>query len=275
LERTAVRNVLEVVAPRLLPRLGRPLQDFGVRRRDALVEAKMPASVAMAVRTGAALAGFGAPIPLYQAELGASEGQSPPFAALPAKEPGLIVTGEVLRGGMTPERAFALGRALAWLSPWALLAASLDAAEIRRLLEAMAAAFLSPRDVEKPGADVERHGAELSGELLGGLSPTEQDSLRAALAPALRDWVVARTRLQLSDWKAGVGYSGDRLGYLLSGDLPAAVKVIRGAAGSPSSSRLALRELVLFTISPQYLQLRKELSLSLAEQSLAAILDLG
>ncbi|MDP2341216.1 MAG: hypothetical protein Q8O67_09670 [Deltaproteobacteria bacterium] len=281
LERTAVRQVLELIAPRLLPRLGRPLQDFGVRRRDALVEAKLPASVAVAVRTGAALAGFvttgSAPmsVPLYQAELGSTDGTSPPFAALPAKEPGLIVTSEVLRGGMTPERAFALGRAIAWLSPWALLAAALDASEIRRLIEGCVSAFLSPRDVEKPSAELERYGVELQKELFSGLSTTEQDALRAALSPALRDWVVGRSRLHLSDWKAGVGYSGDRLGFLLSSDLPAAVKVVRAAGGSTTGVRMAIRELVLFTISPQYMQLRRELSLALPEQALAPIIDLG
>ncbi len=277
-ERTAVRQVLEIVAPRLLPRLGRPLEDFGVRRRDALPDSKLPASVAVAVRVGAALAGFSTTataFPLYQAELGSVDGASPPFAALPAREPGLIVTSEVLRGGMTPERAFALGRAMAWLSPWALLAASLDAAEIRRVLEGCVAAFLSPRDVEKPSAELERYGAELQKELFSGLSSTEQDALRASLAPALRDWVVGRSRLHLSDWKAAVGYTGDRLGFLLSSDLPAAVKVVRAAGGTTTAVRLAIRELVLFSISPQYLQLRKELSLALPEQALAPIIDLG
>ena len=38
---------------------------------------------------------------------------------------------------------------------------------------------------------------------------------------------------------------------------------------------VAIRELVLFTVSPQYLQLRKELSLALPEQALAPIIDLG
>ncbi len=229
LERTAVRAVLEVVAPRLLPRLGRPLEDFGVRRRDAIAESKLPASVAMAVRTAAGLEGFRQPIPLYVLELGATDGASPPFAALPAREPGLIVTHEVVRGGMTPERAFALGRAVAWLSPWAILAASLDAADIRRMLESLVAAFLTQRDMERPNAELERQGAELRTELLSGLGPTDADAFNLSLLPALRDWVVARNRLHLVDWKAGVGYTGDRLGFLLAGDLPAAVKVIRSA----------------------------------------------
>jgi len=280
LERTAVRAVLEVVAPRLLPRLGRPVEDFGLRRRDALAETRLPPSVAVAVRTAATLGGFvpargAAGIPLYQSDLGATDGQPPPFAALPASEPGLIVAGDVVRGGMTPERAFALGRAVAWLSPWAVLAASLDAAEIRRLLESLVSGFLTPRDLERQSAELEREGAERRRELLAGLGPTEADALTQALLPALRDWVVTRSRLHLSDWKAGVGYTGDRLGFLLAGDLPAAVKVIRSAGATTMATRLAIRELVLFSISAPYLQLRRELSLALQEQSLAPILDLG
>ncbi len=275
LERTCVRAVLELVAPRLLPRLGRPLEDFGVRRRDAIAESKLPASVAMAVRTAAGLAGFRQPIPLYALELGTTDGASPPFAALPAREPGLIVTQEVVRGGMTPERAFALGRAVAWLSPWAILAASLDAADIRRMLESLVSAFLTQRDMERPNAELERSGAELKAELLHGLGPTDTDAFELALLPALRDWVVARSRLHLVDWKAGVGYSGDRLGFLLAGDLPAAVKVIRSAGASTMAMRLAIKELVLFSVSQPYLQLRRELSLALPEPALAPVLDLG
>ena len=275
LERTCVRAILEVVAPRLLPRMGRPLEDFGIHRRDAIAEAKLPPSVAMATRTAGALSGFRGAIALYRAEPGSTDGDSPAFAALPAREPGLLVTADVMRGGVTPERAFALGRAVAWLTPSALLAASMDVAEIRHLLESLVAAFLTPRDVERPTAALEAAGAEPKRELLTGLGPTEQDALVQALLPALRDWVVARSRLQLADWKAGVGYSGDRLGFLLAGDVPAAVKVIRGAGASAMAMRLAIKELVLFSISQPYLQLRRELSLALPEQALAPVLDLG
>src|SRR5688572_32335344 len=35
-----------------------------------------------------------------------------------------------------------------------------------------------------------------------------------------------RSQIQVSDWRAGVGYTGDRVGFLLSTDLNAAFKVI-------------------------------------------------
>jgi tetratricopeptide (TPR) repeat protein len=274
-ERSAVRAVLEVVAPRLLPRLGRPLEDFGIRRRDALAEAKLPPSVVMGVRTASTLAGFRAPVPLYLAEPGTLDVSAPAFMALPAADPGLIVTADVVKGGMTPERAFALGRAITWLSPWALLSSSLDGVELRELIEGLVAGFLSSRDLERAGVEVERRGAALKAEILGGLSSTEADTLVQALLPALRDWVVSRQRLQLSEWKAGVGFSGDRLGLLLAGELPAALKVIRQTGSTNAATRAAIRELVLFSVSGPALQLRRELSLALQDQGLAPILDLG
>ncbi len=39
--------------------------------------------------------------------------------------------------------------------------------------------------------------------------------------------------------------------------------------------RLAIKELVLFSVSQPYLQLRRELSLALPEPALAPVLDLG
>jgi hypothetical protein len=79
----------------------------------------------------------------------------------------------------------------------------------------------------------------------------------------------------MSEWKAGVGFTGDRLGFLLCGDLPSAVRGVRASAGSTSTARQSLKELVLFSISPTYVQLRRELSLALSEQALAPVLDLG
>jgi hypothetical protein len=274
-ERSVVRAVLEVVAPRLLPRLGRPLEDFGIRRRDALAEAKLPPSVVMGVRTASTLAGFRAPVPLYLAEPGTLDANSPAFMALPASDPGLIVTTDVVKGGMTPERAFALGRAITWLSPWALLSSSLDGVELRDLIEALVAGFLSSRDLERPGVEFERRGAALKAEILAGLSTSDADALVQALLPALRDWVVSRQRVHLTEWKAGVGFTGDRLGLLLAGELPAALKVIRQTGGTNAATRAALRELVLFSVSAPALQLRRELSLALQDQGLAPILDLG
>jgi tetratricopeptide (TPR) repeat protein len=284
-ERIAIRAILELVAPRLLSRLGRPYEDFSVRPADAIVESRLPPSVVAAIRAASTLAGVGSTnmgnrrgsaLPLFVSpRLGDDDVNAPQFAALPTIEPALMIHPDVVRGGMTPERAFALGRAMAWLSPWAVLAASLDDAGLRRLLEGLVAGFLSSRNLERPSVELEASGAELRRVLIEKLSSTDVAALEQALVPALRDWTIVRGRIQIVDWKAAISLTGDRLGFLLSGDLTAAVKVIRSAGAPTAATRQSLRELVLFSISAPYFQLRRDLSLTVPEHSLAPILDLG
>jgi tetratricopeptide (TPR) repeat protein len=281
LARGPVRGVLELVAHRLLPRLGRAQGDFGVRRHEALDETRLPASVAAAVRVSAALAGLGETgrdkplgLSLYGSEL-ASEGTVPSFAALPAREPGLIITAEVLKGGMTPERAFALGRAVAWLPPWALLAASAEGPDLTRLFEGLVTAFLSVRELETPTPDLERSGAELREVLTSGLSVRAREELQAALAPALRDWLVGRRSAGVAQWKTAVAFTGDRIGFLLCGDLRAALQVIRRSGASAQAVRASVRALGLFSISASYFDLRRDLGIALSDDLLAPVLELG
>lgn len=279
-ERTAIRAILELVAPRLMTRFGRPLEDFSVKSVDAIAESRVPPSVVAAIRTAATLAGVvvprGGAVPLFVSPARVDdEVAPPPFAALPASQPALMIHPDVVRGGMTPERAFALGRAMAWLSPWAVLATSIDDVALRRMLEGLVAGFLSPRNVERPSGELEHFGAELRREVLAGLSPTDAAALEQALLPALRDWTIVRSRMQIADWKAAISLTGDRLGFLLAGDLTAALKVIRGAGAPLPATRHSLRELVLFSISPPYAQLRRDLALAVSDQALAPIFDLG
>jgi hypothetical protein len=147
---------------------------------------------------------------------------------------------------------------------------------LRNVIEALVAAFLGTRSLERPDAELEHLGRELQQRLLGGLSKEDEAALKGELMPALRDHVHARSHVQASEWKAGVGYTADRVGFLMSADLNAAFKAIKSAAGSAQSigARLAIKELVLFSVSSPYIALRKDLGLALPEQAAAPLLDL-
>ena len=281
LERAPAKNVIDIAGPRLLSLYARELKGFGLRRKDALAEKDVPPSVLLAVRTLARLLNLQDVPPLYAGSPHADEtlvgkgGQA--FAALPLREGGLIVAAEVLKGGMTPERAFALGRAASWLQPHAVLAASVDGPTLRLILEGLVAAFLGPKDLERPDAEAERLGKELGHALLKNRPTTEANKLKADLLPALRDYVHARQQVQVADWRVGVGYSADRVGYLMSMDLNAAFRMIQASSGQGQSigARLAIKELVLFSVSSSYLSLRKDLGLALPDLAAAPLLDLG
>jgi hypothetical protein len=172
---------------------------------------------------------------------------------------------------MTPERAFSLGRAMAWLPPHALLAASTDPATLRLIVEGLVLAFLGDKSVDKPELEIERAAPELLRAVTLGSDDTR---LKAELLPALRDYVHARQHLSTADWKAGVGYTADRYGFLVSTDLGCALRVIRASAGPSIGARLAIKELVLFSASAPYLSLRRDLGLALPEEAAVPLLEL-
>ena len=264
-ERAAVRAVLEIVAPRLLPRLGRSLAELGLSAPVA--QQSIAPSFLVAVRVGLALLGL-RELPIFRAD----DVDAAAFSAPASSEPALVVSTDVLRGGITPERAFALGRAVAMCAPWSRLAALLGAVELRRLLEGLVFAFLSARDVQQPSAQTEAFGATLAAELRRGAAG-EVDALRTALIPALRDWVHVRGQIQLDDWLGALHLSADRLGFLLCGELQPALRAVR-AVRAASGRTGVVAELVRFSVAHSYLQLRRELGLSLPASTVGPLLEL-
>lgn len=277
LERTPVRLVLDLVGPRAHAVMARPLKDFGLRKKDRLGERQVPPSVLLAVRTVSEMIGLTELPPLYRAQLGTVEGEGPPFALLPVSEPGIVVSEDVLKGGMTPERAFALGRAMAWLMPHATMAGTLEAPALKEVLEALVLRFVPGAPVDGNARGLERLGGRLEAEIFRGLGSKDVEALRDALSAALRDYVHARGQLHLADWIAGVGYTADRLGFLLVGDLAPSTRVIKSTASRSQAlgARLAIKELVLFSASAAYLTLRRELGIALPEDAARPVLELA
>lgn len=267
LERSPIRTVFEVSGQRLFRVFARPLKEFGIRKKDHLTERDVPGSVALAVRVTSQLLGLREPPRLVRAELGSIEGAAPPFALLPTPDPGLIVTDDVIRGGMTPERAFALGRAMVWLTPHGLLAGTLDAATLRQTLEALVHLYLPARDVEDDGPEVRKLAKTIQAKLEKGLGPKDIVALQKSISDALRGYVHARHQRSIGDWISGVAYTGDRLGFLLAGDLIPSFRVLQELGGENDvlGARLSIKELVLFSVSPEYLNLRRDLGLALSD----------
>jgi tetratricopeptide (TPR) repeat protein len=273
LERAPVRAVLDLCGRQVHPRLAQPLKEFGFSRRDRLAEKRLPQSVVLALSTTVELLDLEGVPDLYLVEK-QGDAAVPPFALLPTQEAGLIVQSEVLSGGMTPERAFALGRAMAWLTPHGLVAGTLSPAEVKGLLEALVLLLLPSAEVDGEERELEPLARDLETHLFGRRGKTEP--LRTRLTSAIRDYVHARGQLSVADWVAGVGYTGDRLGFLLAGDLAPSVRGIKAGADASQmlGARLAIKELLLFSISPAYLGLRRDLGLALSDSETAGILEL-
>jgi len=276
LEATPLRLVLDRVGLSVHRAFARSLSDFGLSSKDRIPERQVPPSVLLAIRTVSELLGLDGLPRLYRAQSESTDDAAPPFALLPAAEPGLVISEAALRGGMTPDRAFALGRAMAWLTPHAILAGTLSSTELKEVLESLVVRFIPSAEVDGKLTQLEHLGHRLESEIFKGRSGAQAEEVRRGVLHALRDWVHARDQVQVVDWMAGVGYTADRIGFLLTGDLVPAVRVIKATGGhdQQAGARLAIKELVLFSVSQPYLALRRELGLSLPDSAARPILEL-
>ena len=85
----------------------------------------------------------------------------------------------------------------------------------------------------------------------------QQQALTSLVAQLLRD----QPELDLKRWALAVDLAADRLGFVLSNSLDAAVAVVRASPQESSfaSERDRLKALYGYAVSPQYLALRQAL----------------
>jgi tetratricopeptide (TPR) repeat protein len=109
-----------------------------------------------------------------------------------------------------------------------------------------------PVTPELEGAVNEAHQA-----LDAGLQGQARDQLTRVVSKLLQSGAA----LDLKRWVAGVDLTADRVGFLTAHDLETAVAIIRASDESASavSEDERFKELVLFSVSPEYFELRKRL----------------
>ncbi len=93
------------------------------------------------------------------------------------------------------------------------------------------------------------------------LNSPQRDALRSLTQKLLE----AAPELDMKGWMAGVDLSADRLAFVLSNDLKVANAVIDASAEEASavSKKDRLRELLVYSVSEQYFELRKALGIAL------------
>ena len=261
--RGPVRDMLALAAPVVWPQFARELKDFGLRRRDLLAASEVPNSVLLAVRQAARV------LSLPEPEMFRGSANSAGVSLLPVDPPALLIGSDVLRGGMTPERAFAFGRAIAYLQPETLVAASLAPNELRGLIESVL--LISMPKVEMDPAT--RQFAKLGHLIEKRVKPADADRL----IELGRDYYRIRAAFSIQELIAAFGYSTDRVGFVFAGELAPAVAALKAAAGQENlyTARLAIKQLVLFSVSADYFALRRELGLNVHESDAERVLGLG
>ncbi|MBW2703968.1 MAG: tetratricopeptide repeat protein [Deltaproteobacteria bacterium] len=164
----------------------------------------------------------------------------------------VLYSEEAVRRANIQELRFMTARALAFTRPENLLASSLSPRQLRLLLDALVDLAMPARPLD-PGPEV--------GALVKRLNKAIPRNKRHRLKQLAERIIEHPEELSIRNWLEGVEHTCNRAGFILCGDLEASVKVLKGArVVSPSgSNRSLIRELIFFSISDAYFELRRVL----------------
>lgn len=163
--------------------------------------------------------------------------------------PFLLAGDDVLTSPERAELSFRLGRAMTYLLPGRTIAASRPARLLRAVVLALFRRINPDVVLDDPHGQVAQVQANLS-----LLSPDVLEEAEQIVARI----TTANQSLNLSRWVRALGRTADRMGLLLCGDLPAAVRFSRDSGNSESTD-----DLIDFAISDAFLTLRAQVGLSI------------
>ena len=172
--------------------------------------------------------------------------------------PALVVGHDMLQGRSERELAFEIGKALCLMKPEHYLGSAYPATNNLKIF------FLAAMRVARPEAAIAVDSADLD-RLVGEIE--KNPHLKVGLKNVTDHYIQQNENPNFSVWLKALEYSSDRVGLLLSGDIGQAVSSIKNSqlfSLSKATTKERLQEVVLFSMSREYLNLRRELSLAIA-----------
>jgi tetratricopeptide (TPR) repeat protein len=245
--------VFALIEPAVVAKRCQTFEELGYDRRHAIDVSTHPAPVCQNLYYAGGVLGIPLP-PIFE-----SPGDAGGLAFVFAREPSLSVGATGLRHDV-PLRpaAFIAGRQLAYLRPGSYIRHVLASGTALKSWLFAAIKLTAPQFPvagELAGAVVEAMQA-----LDAGIQGQARDQLTRVVAKLIQ----SGTALDLKRWVAGIDLTADRAGFLVAHDLETAVAVIRASddASSAVSTQDRVQELVLFSVSEHYFQLRQHLGIS-------------
>jgi tetratricopeptide (TPR) repeat protein/tRNA A-37 threonylcarbamoyl transferase component Bud32 len=154
--------------------------------------------------------------------------------------------------------AFIAGQQLTYLRPGLYLRQLLATGTVLKAWLFAAIKLTSPQFPVSP--ELEGAVIEATHALEAGVTGPARDHLTRAVAKLL----TSGTALDLKRWVRGVDLTADRVGFLLAHDLETATQIIKASdeASSSAPTDERFKELVLFSVSSQYFELRRQLGIA-------------
>jgi len=250
---TLLTSVFALIEPIVVARRSRPVQELGYDPTSAVDIGNHTAPVCQSLYYAAGVLGIALP-PAY-------ENRADPggISFLFASDPSLVLGKTALRPDVPLQpAAFIAGRQLSFFRPGLYLRHLLGSGTALRAWFFAAIKLTSPQFPVAP--ELEGAVNEAYGALEAGLVGQSRDQLTRVVAKLL----TSGAALDLKRWVAAVDLTADRAGFVLAHDLETAAQVVK--ASDESSSAVSLderfRELVLFAVSSQYLEIRQRLQIA-------------
>ena len=246
-------SVFALIEPIVVARRSRPVQELGYDPSYAVDIGNHSAPVCQSLYYAAGVLGIALP-PAFE-----NPNDPGGISFLFSSDPSLVLGKTALRPDVPLQpAAFIAGRQLSFFRPGLYLRHLLGSGTALRSWFFAAIKLTSPQFPVAP--ELEGAVNEAYAALEAGLIGQTRDQLTRVVAKLL----TSGTALDLKRWVAAVDLTADRAGFVLSHDLETATQVVK--ASDENSSAVSLderfKELSLFAVSAQYLEIRQRLSIS-------------
>lgn len=252
-----VDAVLAAIAPTLITLMARPAKDFSLKRKERVKPAAGQPMVDLFHHITSVLGGM--PADLYHRR----DQQQPMMVANTTESPSIVVSEELLSSPREKPLAFTLGQQLTYLRPAYYLCRLFPSPGHLRLVLLAALRLAQPRLAIRPedAVEVDRLAQQM------GEAVHAQPGLLQQLAALGQPLAAAAATLDLTPWWNHLGLTANRVGLIFCDDLDAAAQAIQSEpaifGAMPASDKV--RELVTYSVLPDYHRVRRELGISITK----------
>lgn len=249
-------SVFAMIQPVIVRARTQPLEQTGYDPRFAVDITQSADPVVQTLYYAAGVLGLTAP-PVFQ-----NPNNQGGIDFVHAHVPGIVLGRRAPELGQgTQGIAFAIGRHLAYYRPGAYVRHLVPTGTGLKAWLFAAIKSIVPQFPVTP--DVEGPVSEAMGQIQGAFQGMQRDHLASAVSKLLQ----GGGALDLKRWVGSVDLTADRVGMLLAHDLHIATEAVRSIEGSAIPVKDRMKELVLFTVSEEYIALRDKLGISIEAAS--------
>lgn len=246
-------SVFALIQPSVVAARARRLEDYGYGSGHEIDPLEYPYGTIYALHYAAQVLGIERPS-LYQ------DPSNPGGLSFLNTEPPSVLLGQLaLREDVPPQAsAFLAARHLTFYHRGLYVRQLLPNVTMLKAWLFAAIKLLKPQFPITP--DVEIPAQEAYSVLERSLTGEQRDHLAHVVSKLTQQG----TALDLKKWVAAVDRSADRAGLLLCHDLETAVELIRASGDGASSVGMddRLKDVIAFSVSPEYMQLRQQLAIA-------------